>query len=78
MPKPLARVHSVAPAVEGKGKYREVPGDNYPPLAQGVVILRRTQHRKQAEELLDYINREDAIRCSRSTDSRTAAGSVCA
>ena len=56
----VALAHARAPAMRGKGKYWEVPSDYYPPLAQGVVILARSQHKKEAEEFLSYIKSKDA------------------
>jgi len=55
---PLA--HAVAPALRGKGKYWEVPEDTYPPLAQGVVALSRSQHKKEAAEFLEYIKTKES------------------
>ena len=41
--------------MQGKGKYYEVPADNYPALVQGVVVLSHAQHKKEAEEFLQYV-----------------------
>ena len=51
----VALAHALAPAMRGKGKYWEVPVDAYPPLAQGVVILSHSQHKKEAAEFLKYV-----------------------
>jgi molybdate transport system substrate-binding protein len=51
----MALAHARAPAMKGKGKYWEIPADAYPPLAQGVVVLSRSPHKKQAADFLDYI-----------------------
>ncbi len=51
----VALAHALAPAMRGKGKYWEVPVDAYPPLAQGVVILSHSQHKKEAAEFLEYV-----------------------
>ncbi len=56
----VALAHAVAPSMRGKGKYWEVPADYYPPLAQGVVVLSHSQHKKEAEEFLSYIKTKDA------------------
>ena len=37
-----------------------VPADYYPPLAQGVVILSRSQHKRQAADFLEYLKTKDA------------------
>jgi len=51
----VALAHAVAPAMQGKGKYWQVPADAYPPLAQGVVVLTHSQHKKEAGDFIDYI-----------------------
>lgn len=50
----VALAHAAAPSMKGKGKYWVVPADFYPPLAQGVVILSHSSHKKEAEEFLKY------------------------
>jgi len=56
----VALAHAVAPAMQGKGKYWEVPGDYYAPLAQGVVAISRPQHKKEAAKFLEYIKTKPA------------------
>jgi molybdate transport system substrate-binding protein len=55
----VALAHAVAPAMRGKGKYWEVPLDLYPPLAQGVIVLSHSQHKKEAAQFLDYIKTKE-------------------
>ena len=55
----VALAHAVAPAMQGKGKYWEVPADFYPPLAQGVVVLSHSQHKKEAAEFLAYVKTKE-------------------
>ncbi len=55
----VALGHTVAPAMRGKGKFWEVPADFYPPLAQGVVMLSRSQHKKEAAEFIEYVKTKD-------------------
>ncbi len=57
----VALAHAVAPAMKGKGKYWEVPGDSYPPLAQGVVVVSRSQHKKEAGEFVAYIKTKEVV-----------------
>ena len=45
---------------KGKGKYWEVPAEAYPPLAQGVVVLSHSKHKKEAAEFLEYIKTKEA------------------
>jgi len=56
----VALAHALAPGMQGKGKYWEVAGDAYPPLAQGVVVLSHSQHKKEAAEFLEYIKTKEA------------------
>jgi molybdate transport system substrate-binding protein len=51
----VALAHAVAPSMKGKGKYWIVPTEDYPPLAQGVVILSHSQRKKEAAEFLAFI-----------------------
>ena len=56
----VALAHAVAPGMSGKGKYWEVPADDYPPLAQAVVVLSRSKHKKDAAGFLEYIKTKEA------------------
>lgn len=56
----VALAHAAAPAMQGKGKYWEIPSDNYPPLAQGAVVISRSQHKKEAAEFVQYIESDEA------------------
>ena len=55
----VALAHAIAPAMQGKGKYWEVPADFYPPLAQGVIVLSHSPHQKEAAEFLEYIKTKE-------------------
>ena len=55
----VALAHAVAPSMQGKGKYWEVPPDFYPPLAQGVVVLTHSQHKREAADFLEYIKTKE-------------------
>jgi molybdate transport system substrate-binding protein len=56
----VALAHAVAPGMSGKGKYWEVPAEFYPPLAQGVIMLSHSQHKKEAADFLEYIKTKEA------------------
>ncbi len=45
----------LAPAMRDRGKYFIVPQDLYPPLQQAEVILKSSQHKRLAQEFLDYM-----------------------
>jgi len=51
----VALAHAAAPTMEGKGKYWIVPPDTYPPLAQGVIVVSRSQRKKEAKDFLEYL-----------------------
>ena len=51
----VALAHALAPSMRGKGKYWIVPEDDYPALAQGVVILSHSQHQQEAKDFLVYM-----------------------
>jgi molybdate transport system substrate-binding protein len=55
----VALAHAAAPAMRGQGKYWEVPADFYPPLAQGVVVLSHSHHKKEAVAFLDYFKTKE-------------------
>jgi molybdate transport system substrate-binding protein len=56
----VALAHARAPSMQDRGKYWEVPQNDYPPLAQGVVVISRSQHKKEAQQFLDYIKTKEA------------------
>jgi molybdate transport system substrate-binding protein len=55
----VALAHAVAPAMQGKGKYWEVPAEAYPALAQGVAVLSHSSHKKEATEFLEFVKTKD-------------------
>jgi len=56
----VALAHALAPGMQGKGKYWEIPAQDYPPLAQGAVVLTRSPHRKEAAAFLEYLLSKEA------------------
>jgi molybdate transport system substrate-binding protein len=57
----VALAHAIAPEIKGKGKYWVVAADSYPPLAQGVVVLTHSQHKKEAAEFEEYIKSKECV-----------------
>jgi molybdate transport system substrate-binding protein len=57
----VALAHALSPAVKSMGKFWVVPADYYPPLEQGVVVLSRSQHKKEAADFLQYLKTTDAF-----------------
>jgi molybdate transport system substrate-binding protein len=57
----VALAHAVAPAMRGKGRYWAVPLEDYPPLAQGAVVLSHAQHKKEAEAFLEFVKTKETV-----------------
>jgi molybdate transport system substrate-binding protein len=57
----VALAHAVAPGMQGKGKFWEVPADAYPPIAQGAVVLTHSQRKEQGMALVHYLQSNEAI-----------------
>jgi molybdate transport system substrate-binding protein len=55
----VALAHASAPSMQGKGKYWIVPGDAYPPLDQGVVMISASPHKQDAKAFLEYLRGAD-------------------
>jgi molybdate transport system substrate-binding protein len=51
----VALAHAMAPGMQEKGKYWQIPDGAYPTLDQGVVIVSRSKHKKDAARFLEYI-----------------------
>jgi molybdate transport system substrate-binding protein len=51
----VAMSFAVSPAMEGKGKYWEIPVAAYPPLEQGVVVIKHSRHKKDATAFVAFI-----------------------
>jgi molybdate transport system substrate-binding protein len=56
----VALAHAAAPTMRGKGKFWEVPAEYYPALAQGVVVISRSSHKKEAAEFVEYVKTKEA------------------
>jgi len=46
---------AMAPAMKERGRYVEIPGDEYPPIRQAAVILKSSQQKTVARQFLDYV-----------------------
>jgi len=51
----LALSLALAPAMKEKGRYAEIPADEYPPLEQAAVILKLSQHKEIARQFIDFL-----------------------
>jgi molybdate transport system substrate-binding protein len=61
----VALAHALTPGMQGKGKYWEVPAAAYPALAQGMVVLSRSQHKKEAAEFVADIKTKESAQVLR-------------
>ncbi|MFL6440053.1 MAG: molybdate ABC transporter substrate-binding protein [Terriglobales bacterium] len=51
----LALSLALSPSMRNEGRYFEIPQQLYPPLRQSVVILKRSQHKEDAEKFLEFM-----------------------
>jgi molybdate transport system substrate-binding protein len=56
----VALAHAVAPSMQGRGKFWIVPAEAYPALAQGVVVISHSLHKKETAAFEEYIKTKDA------------------
>ena len=46
---------ALAPSIKDKGRYAEVPSNEYPPIDQACVILNSSKNKELAQEFLSYV-----------------------
>jgi molybdate transport system substrate-binding protein len=46
---------ALAPSLKEKGKYAEVPADEYPAIRQAAVVLKSSKQKNVAERFLAYL-----------------------
>lgn len=46
---------ALAPAMKTRGRYFEIPSDEYPPIMQGAVILKTARHKDVAQLFLNFL-----------------------
>jgi molybdate transport system substrate-binding protein len=51
----LALSLALAPSMRKKGRYQEIPANDYPALEQAAVILRSSRHKELARQFLAYL-----------------------
>lgn len=51
----LALSLASSPNMKGKGRYAEIPSDQYPPIVQASVILRSSKNKAVAQQFLSYM-----------------------
>ncbi len=56
----VALAHVTALAMQGKGRYWQIPAEAYPPLDQGLMIISRSRRKKQAAAFVEYIKTSES------------------
>jgi len=56
----IALAHAVPLAMRGEGRFWKVPAEAYPALDQGLVIVSRSQRKREAAAFVDYIKTKAA------------------
>ncbi len=46
---------AVAPAMKDKGRYAEIPADEYPAIEQAAIVLKSSKQKDTARQFLDYL-----------------------
>jgi len=46
---------ALAPAMKEKGKYVEIPSDQYPPIEQAAVVLKSSAHKEAARHFVEFV-----------------------
>jgi molybdate transport system substrate-binding protein len=46
---------ALSPNMKDKGRYAEVPGDDYPPIEQACVVIRRSKSKDTAQQFLSLV-----------------------
>jgi molybdate transport system substrate-binding protein len=56
----LALSLAVAPPMKARGRFVEIPPDDYPPIIQAAVILKSARDKKAAGQFLDFLKQPSA------------------
>jgi molybdate transport system substrate-binding protein len=46
---------ALAPSMKERGRYVEIPGDEYPPIRQAAVLLKSSKQKVVGQQFLDYV-----------------------
>jgi molybdate transport system substrate-binding protein len=57
----LALSLAVAPAMKDKGRYVEVPTEDYPPIIQAAAILKSSRNKELANQFMKFIKQPDTV-----------------
>jgi molybdate transport system substrate-binding protein len=51
----ISLTSALTPRLSSAGKYIEMPGDSYPPILQGAVVLKQGPSLEEAHRFLDFL-----------------------
>jgi len=51
---------ALAPTLKNKGKYFEIPADDYPAIEQAAVVLKSSQHKDLAKKLVSFLKQPES------------------
>ena len=57
---------ALAPAMKNKGRYTEIPTDDYPPIEQAAIILKSSQQKATARRFIDFLKTPPILELLRS------------
>ena len=57
---------ALSPMMKGKGRYVEIPAQDYPPIEQACVVLKSAQHKETAKAFLEFIKSSAVVELLRS------------
>jgi molybdate transport system substrate-binding protein len=66
---------ALSPNMKDKGRYVEIPADDYPPIEQACVVLKSSQHKDAAKAFLTFIKTKHIQELLRSYGFSVPAGS---
>jgi molybdate transport system substrate-binding protein len=52
---------ALAPALKDKGKYAEIPDDDYPPIEQAALVLKSSQQKETARAFLAFVKSPEIV-----------------
>jgi molybdate transport system substrate-binding protein len=52
---------AIAPAMKEKGRYLEIPSDQYPAIEQAAIILKSSKQKETARQFLDYLKTQPIL-----------------
>lgn len=51
---------AIAPTMQSRGRYVEIPANLYPPIDQGAIVLKSSTKKEAAKQFLEYLKRPES------------------